>query len=58
MADPTQIAPPTSFSSQEELDALLLEGLNSGDGVEMTPAEWRCLYEECGVSYDEQRKAS
>lgn len=58
MAQLKQIAAPPSFSTEEELEALLQEGLNSGKGVEMTPVEWRRLFEECGASYDEQRKAS
>jgi hypothetical protein len=58
MADLKKITAPPSFSTPEELEVLLREGLNSGDGVEMTPTEWQRLYEECGVSYDEHRKAS
>jgi hypothetical protein len=58
MAQLKPITAPSSFSTQEELEALLREGLNSGRGVEMTPVEWRRLYEECGMSYEEHRKAS
>ena len=58
MAQLKQITSPPSFSTKEELEVLLREGLNSGEGVEMTSVEWRRLFEECGVSYDEQRKAS
>jgi len=54
---PYEFGAPT-FSTKEELGALLREGLNSGEGVEMTPVEWQRLCEECGASYDEQRKAS
>ncbi len=33
--------PPPDFTSQEELEALLLEGLNSGAPIRITPEYWQ-----------------
>jgi hypothetical protein len=46
MSQLKQITAPPGFSTQEELEALLLEGLNSGEGVEMTPQSWADLRAE------------
>jgi antitoxin ParD1/3/4 len=39
-------------SEQERLEALLLEGLNSGPGIEFSPESWRSMCRE----WDEQRR--
>jgi antitoxin ParD1/3/4 len=40
MSQLKQITAPPAFSTQEELEALLLEGLDSGEPVEVTPQFW------------------
>jgi len=42
----------------EELEEILLEGLNSGPGTVMTEAEWQRLYDEIGADASEERRAS
>ena len=34
-------APPPDFTSQEQLEGLLLEGLNSGSPIRVTPEYWQ-----------------
>lgn len=47
------------FDTEEELYALIQQGLDSGEGTEMTPEAWRKLSLEFGVTLDdEQRLAS
>ena len=49
--------PPASFSTKKELEELLMEGIK-GEGTEMTPAEWKRLYDEVEQHAALFRKAS
>ena len=49
---------PPSFSTQEELEALLLEGLDSGEPIPVTPQFWRDLELELEYRQNSRRKAS
>lgn len=43
------------FETEEQLQALIREALDDPDpGIEMTEEEWRKLYAECGVPYEER----
>jgi hypothetical protein len=46
MDDLKTIKAPPSFSNEKELAVLLREGLNSGEGIEMTPQAWVSLRAE------------
>jgi hypothetical protein len=58
MAQLKQITAPPSFSTIEELDALLIEGLDSGEPVEVTPQFWAHLHTELADRRSASRKAS
>jgi len=58
MADIHIPSKPASFSTQEELEALLLEGVQSGEPIEMTPAEWQRLRDDVEHDAILRRKAS
>ena len=49
---------PPSFSTQEQLEALLLEGLESGEPIPATPQFWRDLELELEYRQNSRRKAS
>ncbi|AEU37970.1 hypothetical protein AciX8_3682 [Granulicella mallensis MP5ACTX8] len=49
---------PPSFSTQEELETLLLEGLESGEPIPVTPQFWRDLELELEYRQNSRRKAS
>jgi len=42
----------------EELEEMLLDGLNSGPGIKMTEAEWQRLHDEIAADAEEERLAS
>jgi len=44
--------------TREELEAMLLEGLNSGPGIKMTHEEWKRLRDEVEADFGEERQAS
>ncbi|MEO7030415.1 MAG: hypothetical protein ABI147_13545 [Acidobacteriaceae bacterium] len=46
MADIKELTTATSFSTEEELETLLLDSLNSGGPIEMTPEFWSGLHAE------------
>lgn len=49
---------PPSFSTQEELETLLLEGLDSGEPTPVTPQFWHELELKLEYRQDSRRKAS
>ena len=49
---------PPSFSTQEELEKLLIEGLDSGEPTLVTPQFWRDLERKLEYRQDSRRKAS
>ena len=49
---------PASFSTLEELQALIEEAENSGEPIEMTPAEWQRLRDDIAADRALRRKAS
>lgn len=42
----------------EELEEMLLEGLNSGPDVVMNAAEWQRLHDELKADFEQERQAS
>ena len=46
MANEEGPSAPSGFSTQEELDELIREGMNSGEPIEMTTEEWQRLRDE------------
>lgn len=44
--------------TREELEAMLLEGLNSGPGIVMNDAEWQRLHDEIEADAHAERRAS
>jgi hypothetical protein len=58
MAQLKEITTPASYSTQEELEALLLEGLDSGEPVRVTPQFWEDIRAEATNRLLENRKAS
>jgi hypothetical protein len=57
MAELKPITSPASFSTELELEALLLEGVNSGPGIEVTPEFWAELHSELDESTTRYSKA-
>jgi hypothetical protein len=58
MADLKELTAPANFSTHEELEALLLEGLHSGESVEVTPHFWAGLHTELAERRSSNSKAS
>ena len=59
MADNYIPKEPASFSTLEELDALIREAEESGEEpIEMTPAEWQRLFDDAERESKLRRKAS
>ena len=58
MADTYIFGKPVGFSSLKELDKLLNEGEQSGEPIEMTPAEWLGLQEDIEADRSVPSKAS
>jgi len=58
MAQLKQIAAPPSFSTKEELEALLREGMASGEPIDVTPEFWANLHSRLSEQRAASRKAS
>jgi hypothetical protein len=58
MAGLKELTTPASYSTQEELEALLLEGLHSGEAIEVTPQFWAGLHAELAERRSANNKAS
>ncbi len=58
MAQLKEITTPATYSTQEELEKLLLEGLNSGEPVRVTPQFWEDFRVAATNRLSENRKAS
>jgi len=58
MAQLKQITAPPSFSTEEELEALLQEGMASGEPIDVTPEFWANLQSQLSERRSASRKAS
>jgi hypothetical protein len=58
MAQLKQITAPPSFSTEEELEALLQEGMASGEPIDVTPEFWANLHAQLSERRSASRKAS
>jgi len=58
MAQLEQITAPPSFSTEEELEALLQEGMASGEPIDVTPEFWANLHSRLSERRSASRKAS
>ncbi len=58
MAEVKELIAPASFSTEEELETLLLEGTNCGEPIEVTPKFWSDLHAKLSERRTASRNAS